>query len=231
MIGTWSNNSLTFNTNSAARMVILADGKVGFGISDPSQKIDIDGNIRLRNNSIIGTWSNNSLSFNTNSTARMVILPNGDVGIGTPLPDTKLHIDGEITVSGLANEKGDQIVTSDRNGKLMLIPVNFPGDNLGNHIATQNLSLGEYGLTYNLNNEAGLKLTKTNDVLIAKNLAVNENIAVRGGLYGYATASSENWNKLQIFGSTLPDAAKIEVCDGSGDNWRSIKFLVQGCKV
>lgn len=215
-------------TPAKGRNFAFVTGNVGINTTAPTQALDVDGNIRLRNNAIIGTWSNNSLSFNTNSTARMVILPNGDVGIGTPLPDTKLHVDGDITVSGLANEKSDQIVASDRNGKLLLVPANAMGDNLGNHIATQNLSLGEYGLTYNLNNEAGLKLTKTNDVLIAKNLAVNENIAVRGGLYGYATASSENWNKLQIFGSTLPDAAKIEVCDGSGDDWRSIKFITQG---
>ncbi len=158
----------------------------------------------------------------------LFIRNDGNVGVGTSTPDTELHIDGDITVSGLANEKGDQIVTSDRNGKLMLIPVNFSGDNLGNHIATQNLSLGEYGLTYNLNNEAGLKITNTNDIYIAKNISVNENISVKGGIYGYAPAGNENWNKLQIFGSTLPNAAKIEVCDGSNDNLRSIKFLVQG---
>jgi hypothetical protein len=153
---------------------------------------------------------------------------NGNIGIGTNTPNTRMHVAGDVTIEGLSNPKGDQIVSSDRNGKLMLIPVNFSGDNLGNHIATQNLSLGEYGLTYNFNNEAGLKITKTNDIYIAKNLAVNENIAVKGGLYGYSPAGGENWNKLQIFGSSLPDAAKIEVCDGSGDNWRSIKFLVQG---
>jgi hypothetical protein len=121
------------------------------------------------------------------------------------------------------------LVAADENGRLMAIEDSeVPGDNLGNHIATQNLSLGEYGLTYTTNNEAALKITKTNDIYIAKNLAVNENIAVKGGLYGYSPAGGENWNKLQIFGSSLPDAAKIEVCDGSGDNWRSIKFLVQG---
>lgn len=215
-------------TPAKGRNFAFVTGNVGINTTAPTQALDVDGNLRLRNNASIGTWSNHSLSFNTNSASRMVILPNGNIGIATITPDTKLHIDGDITVSGLANEKGDQIVTSDRNGKLMLIPVNFSGDNLGNHIATQNLSLGEYGLTYNLNNEAGLKITKTNDIYIAKNLAVNENIAIRGGLYGYSPSNSENWNKLEIFGSTLPDAAKIEVCDGSGDYWRSIKFIVQG---
>ena len=93
-IGTWSNNSLTFNTNSAARMVILADGKIGVGITTPSEKLDIDGNIRLRNNATIGTWSSNSLTFNTNSAARMVILADGNVGIGVASPQHKLHVAG-----------------------------------------------------------------------------------------------------------------------------------------
>ncbi len=147
------NNSLMIGFNSIVPTLFVgpspdykSSGNVGIGTTAPTQKLDIDGNIRLRNNSIIGTWSNNSLTFNTNSSARMVILPNGKIGIGKLLPDTELDIAGDITVSGLANEKGDQIVTSDRNGKLMLIPVNFSGDNLGNHIATQNLDMKEFSI-------------------------------------------------------------------------------------
>ncbi|MDY0102377.1 MAG: hypothetical protein RBS07_05525 [Lentimicrobium sp.] len=123
-----------------------SSGNVGIGTTAPTQKLDIDGNIRLRNNSIIGTWSNNSLTFNTNSAARMVIAATGNVGIGTNTPNTRMHVAGDVTIEGLSNPKGDQIVTSDRNGKLMLIPVNFSGDNLGNHIATQNLDMKEFSI-------------------------------------------------------------------------------------
>jgi len=177
---------------------------------------------------------------------------NGYVGIGTGIPQAKLHVEGNsffrdqmvigtpmqpatldlfgtMSVSSLQSLKGNRLVAADENGRLLTIEYSeIPGDNLGNHIATQNLSLGEFGLTYNQVNEAGLTLTKTNDIYIAKNLAVNENVVVKGGIYGYAPAAIENWSKLQIFGSTLPDAAKIEVCDGSGDDWRSIKFSTQG---
>jgi len=95
IIGTWSSNSLTFNTNSTARMTLAANGQVGIGTTSPTEKLDIDGNIRLRNNSAIGTWSSNSLTFNTNSTARMTIAANGNVGIGVATPEYKLHIAGD----------------------------------------------------------------------------------------------------------------------------------------
>jgi hypothetical protein len=98
---------------------------------------------------VLGTTSNsNSLSFVTgNTNTRMFINgSNGYIGIGTNTPNTRMHVAGDITIEGLSNPKGDQIVTSDRNGKLMLIPVNFSGDNLGNHIATQNLDMKEFSI-------------------------------------------------------------------------------------
>lgn len=48
---------------------------------------------------IYDSWSNTNLQFNTNGTNRMVILSNGNVGIGTQNPETELHIDsGKIKV-------------------------------------------------------------------------------------------------------------------------------------
>ncbi|MCO5266774.1 MAG: hypothetical protein M9948_12990 [Lentimicrobium sp.] len=77
-------------------------GNVGVGIGDPTQKLDIDGNIRLRNNAIIGTWSSNSLTFNTNSAARMVIAATGNVGIGTIEPSAKLQVaNGDIFIEDI----------------------------------------------------------------------------------------------------------------------------------
>ncbi|MFV8258649.1 tail fiber domain-containing protein [Bdellovibrio bacteriovorus] len=41
----------------------------------------------------LGTNDNQSLTLKTNNSAKMTILPNGSVGIGTPTPDTKLVLD------------------------------------------------------------------------------------------------------------------------------------------
>lgn len=164
----------------------------------------------------------------------------GNVGIGTVSPQSLLHIEGDtrigsrenmanLYVSSLTSTKDFGVIISDPSGKLSIIEdFKLLGDNLGDHIATQDVVLGEFGLTYSFGTSPGLTLTKTNDIYVAKNMSVNENFTVSGGIYGYTPALSENWNKLEIFGSTLPDAAKIEVCDGSGDNWRSIKFLTRG---
>ena len=85
-------------TTPAGRNFAFVTGNVGINTTAPTQKLDIDGNIRLRNNAIIGTWSNNSLTFNTNSSARMTIAADGNVAIGNNTdPQARLHIKAEGT--------------------------------------------------------------------------------------------------------------------------------------
>ncbi|MFZ4770722.1 MAG: hypothetical protein ACOYLO_11135, partial [Ferruginibacter sp.] len=75
----------------------------------------------------------------------LFIRNDGFVGIGTGTPTTMLHVAGEATIASLIND-GSNIVTSDATGKLIKVNKNFAGDNLGNHIAEQNLQLGEYSI-------------------------------------------------------------------------------------
>ncbi len=138
------------NTDPLAKLHIRADAaEDATMLLEATGKEKISSFLMAGGQAVIGTTSNShSLSFVTgNTNTRMFINgATGNIGIGTNAPATKMHINGDITVSGLANEKGDQIVTSDRNGKLMLTTANASGDNLGNHIATQNLDMKEFSI-------------------------------------------------------------------------------------
>ena len=123
-IGTESNHNLHFITNYDAKMSILTNGNVGIGTTNPTNlqgwqrvlNVDGNGNSKIVSSSnsnfrvgiyshstwggtgagIIGTESNHTLHFITNYDAKMSILTNGNVGIGTTAPDAKLAVRGDI---------------------------------------------------------------------------------------------------------------------------------------
>jgi hypothetical protein len=68
----------------------------------------------------------------------------GRVGVGTTSPQTLLHVNGDVTISPLINTTGRLMLTTDATGKLMLTDKigGGVGDNMGNHIATQDVILG-----------------------------------------------------------------------------------------
>jgi hypothetical protein len=154
----------------------------------------------------------------------LFIRNDGNVGIGTGIPATKLHVVGDATVSALINS-GDKIVSTDATGKLVLVDKQFAGDNMGNCIPGSNIALG----TKNISNDgtsAGISVDTRNNVLVSSNLYITNDLGVGNKIYG--KPYTDNYFKLQLNGSILDDAAKIELCDGHADNWRSTKFLVQG---
>ena len=69
-------------------------GRVGIGVTTPTELLDVNGNIRLRENASVGTWSNNSLSLITNSLSRITVQSDGRVGIGTATPTGLLTVEG-----------------------------------------------------------------------------------------------------------------------------------------
>jgi len=56
-IGTTDNVSLLFKTNNLFRMALDSNGRVGIGIRLPSEKLDIDGNIKMTGSVTIGSRS------------------------------------------------------------------------------------------------------------------------------------------------------------------------------
>ena len=89
-------------TTPAPKNFAFVNGNVGINTTAPTQKLDVDGNIRLRNDAAIGTWTKHSLSFKTNKVSRMVILPNGNIGIGNDEPVAKFQVkNGDIFIEDI----------------------------------------------------------------------------------------------------------------------------------
>ncbi|WP_422859863.1 hypothetical protein ACOKFD_02825 [Flagellimonas sp. S174] len=112
-IGFFTNDGNSF----AERMSITNGGNIGLGTTSPSEKLDVDGNIKIlsaNDRGIIfqryadklpssikglpGEFSTRQgISFNTSSIEKAVnILWNGNVGIATDSPDAKLAVNGNI---------------------------------------------------------------------------------------------------------------------------------------
>jgi len=111
-------NSMGLFTNATERMRINSSGDVGIGTTSPTEKLDVEGNIRVGVNN--GFYINNQnvgikrvandlvvggfggIRFTSSSTTvpnqaeRMRITSAGDVGIGTTSPSQKLTVEGNI---------------------------------------------------------------------------------------------------------------------------------------
>lgn len=94
------------------------------------------------NNHSISAKTGENLVFKTGS-GNHFVFTNGRVGIGTNAPTQTLDVQGTLRVSTLSSTTTKMIVTTSTG---TLSTMNIPaGDNLGNHIATQNINMnGKY---------------------------------------------------------------------------------------
>ena len=116
-IGTTDANDLVFKTNNSEKMRVLNGGNVGVGTSNPASILHVYGGAttseitlsrassfptysqwRYNGTAVeFGTFSNDDVSFFTNNIVRMTVKPTtGNVGIGTNVPSSKLHVTGEV---------------------------------------------------------------------------------------------------------------------------------------
>ena len=124
---------LSANGTSTSQFVVKNNGNVGIGTANPARKLTVnspnygiehtDGSVRIGtyvqpNGAYFGTFSLHPLRFMVNNgAASMTVNTDGNVGIGTVTPATKLDVAGEITVTACN-------ITSDRNAKEQFKPVN-----------------------------------------------------------------------------------------------------------
>lgn len=68
---------------------VSSNSNVGIGVSTPTEKFEVVGNISLSGtNSFLGTKTNSALYLRTNNINRLIITPDGNFGIGTTSPGT-----------------------------------------------------------------------------------------------------------------------------------------------
>jgi hypothetical protein len=92
-------NTVATSTSVATRMIITGAGNVGIGTTNPSQKLQVEGNVALSGAArFVGTTTNHDLSIRTNNTDRVTVTAGGNVGIGTTSPATTLHVTGKATI-------------------------------------------------------------------------------------------------------------------------------------
>jgi hypothetical protein len=148
------NGKILFKTANAGRdtpttkMVIKANGNVGIGTTSPVSKLQVQGDIALANNGVIGQGSiygntsnssfttlklyeassghtilNNQsydIQLNTGGNTKLIVKNGGNVGIGTTSPTSKLDVNGSIAVDGkiALNDGGNSVYIGDDAGRV-----------------------------------------------------------------------------------------------------------------
>ncbi|KYG81907.1 hypothetical protein EV198_2509 [Roseivirga ehrenbergii] len=152
--------------------------------------------IRSIGNLGIGTSGNYGLYFGTNNTNVMSILPNGNIGIGTTTPSTKLDVQGSIFTNG--------ILKSSRSGAG------------GAQLILENT----YGVSEDWRIQAGIPSIADNTFAIQTISNSTTRLAIKNnGYVGIGTTSPTE--KLSVDGTVL--AKKVRVSTAGAD-WPDFVF-------
>ncbi len=184
---------------------------VGIGTTDPSQLLHVNGNSLVDGHMyLIGEYSNLIFSDRLCSGTRgdfaieyhdgglnfwkpwkegggyagnyyLFLKDDGKVGIGTSTPRANLDITGTLRVSSLVTDGEQKMIITDDQG--ILTQTDIPkADNLGNHIATQNINLNGFYLSGN-GEDKGIFINSEGKVAIGTTYTPgNHSLYVKGGI-------------------------------------------------
>lgn len=206
-------------TVGTERLRIDTSGNVGIGMSAPTAKLDIydaagAGNptVRIRDNisdlrlypsgggSYVATISNTPLIFNTNSTERLRVDPNGNVGIGTSLPGSF----GRLAVSTPAASFGLFGIANSAGGG--------GGVQLANYFSSAKISYIDVAVTNGTpgSETASMAFATINNGSLAERMRIESN-----GNVGIGTNSPQT--KLDIYDSAGAGNPAVRIRDNASD--------------
>ncbi len=115
-------------SNSGDNLVNTNSGNVGIGTSTPGQRLDVNGGLQFKDHLVFNS-SNGVINFGpggdllmrslstqgniTTYTDRMVVMGNGNVGIGTSTPSQRLSVTGNICYTGTIGACSDRRYKTD----------------------------------------------------------------------------------------------------------------------
>jgi hypothetical protein len=143
-IGSTTYHPLRFVTDGSVKVIIMEDGKVGIGTTNPENQLHVtesgsaasikvertDSGIKTWMKStgtggMIGTESSHDLQLLAGNGPKMTITPAGNVGIGTTTPGAELDVNGDANVSGTLTAAEQLVIptsqpTSLQNGSIWI---------------------------------------------------------------------------------------------------------------
>jgi len=173
------------NSSDTELMRINSSGNVGIGTASPARPLDVNGSMRLPNDSVVewggisaaiyGSSTSNTLFFKTNSAERIRIDSAGNVGIGTTSPQANVH----IADNSVDNFEGLRIINTKGNANapdssfIRLGITNVGGEKVCSIKALQESNAGNaVALTFSSNNTGannseteGMRLTSAGHLL------------------------------------------------------------------
>jgi hypothetical protein len=249
----WTSTSVIGNSQ------IFDNGtNVGIGTATPAEKLQVNGLVRITNSTFAGieyhntngTWelyvgtenggggarynsASSQHTFYNNGSAIMRINSNGNVGIGTTSPSSKLHVAGTVSADAAFADSGAYRIikpnggvrTSTSGSETGAIKITYPVGytntmhrvklNVYEYITNQSFTIYFGGYPY-----APGTQWYNEFAYILNNSAINRNFTVRFGYDGskmvvYIGELSSTWSYLQVF------IEEVELgYSGMSDTWR-----------